>query len=82
MISRYLGRGQPLYLALFASMIIFFAFFYTGIVFNPSETAYSLRKNGGFVPGYRPGINTASYFDYLLTYTRKMSLSCKYYDIL
>ena len=49
-ISSYLGRGQPLYLALFAFMIIFFAFFYTGIVFNPDEQAENLRKYGGFIP--------------------------------
>ena len=46
MITSYLGRGQPLYLAIFAFMIIFFAFFYTGIVFNPDETADNLKKNG------------------------------------
>ena len=54
-ISSYLGRGQPLYLALFAAMIIFFGFFYTGIVFNPDEQAENLRKYGGFIPGIRPG---------------------------
>ena len=48
-------------------MIIFFSFFYTSIVFNPQETAENLRKNGGFVPGYRPGQRTAEYLDYVLT---------------
>ena len=48
-------------------MIIFFSFFYTSIVFNPQETADNLRKNGGFVPGYRPGQRTAEYLDYVLT---------------
>ena len=66
-ISSYLGRGQPLYLALFAFMIIFFAFFYTGIVFNPDEQAENLRKYGGFFPGIRPGENTSIYIDYVLT---------------
>ncbi len=66
-ISSYLGRGQPLYLLFFASMIIFFAFFYTGIVFNPDEQAENLRKYGGFIPGIRPGENTSIYIDYVLT---------------
>ena len=67
MISSYLGRGQPLYLAMFAAMIIFFGFFYTGIVFNPDEQAENLRKYGGFIPGIRPGENTSKYIDYVLT---------------
>ena len=62
-----LGRGQPLYLLLYASGIAFFAFFYTAIVFNPADTADNLKKNGGFVLGIRPGANTASYLDYVLT---------------
>ena len=66
-ISSYLGRGQPLYLAFFASMIIFFCFFYTGIVFNPDEQAENLRNYGGFIPGIRPGENTSKYIDYVLT---------------
>ena len=65
-ISSYLGRGQPLYLAFFAAMIIFFCFFYTGIVFNPDEQAENLRKYGGFIPGIRPGENTSKYIDYVL----------------
>ncbi len=66
-ISALLGRGQPLYLILYASGIAFFAFFYTAIVFNPSDTADNLKKYGGFVPGIRPGKNTADYLDYVLT---------------
>ena len=66
-ISSYLGRGQPLYMIFFAFMIIFFAFFYTGIVFNPDEQAENLRKYGGFIPGIRPGEKTAIYIDYVLT---------------
>lgn len=62
-----LGRGQPLYLLLYAVFIAFFAFFYTALVFNPADTAENLRKHGGFVPGIRPGKNTAEYIDYVLT---------------
>ncbi len=62
-----LGRGQPLYLFLYAVFIIFFAFFYTAVVFNPTDTAENLRKYGGFVPGIRPGKNTADYLDFVLT---------------
>jgi preprotein translocase subunit SecY len=62
-----LGRGQPLYMAIYIGMIVFFAFFYTAIVFNPVETAENLRKYGGFIPGIRPGKNTADYLDYVLT---------------
>ena len=51
----------------FGALIIFFAFFYTSIVFNPEETAENLKKNGGFIPGIRPGKSTASYFDFVLT---------------
>ncbi|MCC7271326.1 MAG: preprotein translocase subunit SecY [Alphaproteobacteria bacterium] len=66
-ITAWLGHGQPAYMLLYAGLIIFFAFFYTAIVFNPQETADNLRKYGGFVPGIRPGKNTADYFDYVLT---------------
>ena len=66
-ITAYLGRGQPAYLLLYAAMIIFFAFFYTSVVFNPTETADNLKKYGGFVPGIRPGKNTAEYLDFILT---------------
>ena len=67
LISSYFGRGQPFYMLFFASMIIFFSFFYTGIVFNPDEQAENLRKYGGFIPGIRPGEKTAIYIDYVLT---------------
>jgi preprotein translocase subunit SecY len=66
-ITAALGRGQPLYLLLYAAMIIFFAFFYTSVVFNPTETADNLKRHGGFVPGIRPGKNTAEYLDFILT---------------
>ncbi len=62
-----LGRGQPLHLLVFVALIVFFAFFYTAIVFNPQETADNLRKYGGFLPGIRPGQKTAEYIDYVLT---------------
>jgi preprotein translocase subunit SecY len=62
-----LDPGQPLYLALFVALIVFFAFFYTSIVLNPQETADNLRKYGGFLPGIRPGAKTAEYIDYVLT---------------
>ncbi len=67
MLSTYLGRGQPLFMLLYALGIIFFAFFYTSIVFNPEETADNLKKYGGFIPGIRPGKNTAAYLDHVLT---------------
>lgn len=66
-ISTYLAHGQPLYILLYAALIIFFSFFYTTIVFNPAETADNLKKNGGFIAGLRPGQQTAEYFDYILT---------------
>ena len=66
-IAALLGRGQPLYMALYASAIIFFAFFYTSIVFNPVETADNLKRNGGFIPGIRPGEKTAEYIDFVLS---------------
>jgi len=62
-----LGHGKPLYMLLFASAIIFFCFFYTAVVFNPVDTADNLKKHGGFIPGIRPGKNTAEYLDYVLT---------------
>ncbi len=62
-----LQHGQPLFILLYAAMIIFFSFFYTSIVFNPEETAENLRKYGGFLPGIRPGKRTADYIDHVLT---------------
>ncbi|MBF0324078.1 preprotein translocase subunit SecY [Magnetospirillum moscoviense] len=62
-----MGRGQPLYLALYTLLIVFFAFFYTAVVFNPVDTAENLKKYGGFIPGIRPGKNTSDYLDYVLT---------------
>ena len=66
-ITALLGHGQPLYLALYIGLIVFFAFFYTSIVFNPADTADNLKKHGGFIPGIRPGKNTAEYLNYVLT---------------
>jgi preprotein translocase subunit SecY len=66
-ITAYLAHGRPLYMALYVALICFFCFFYTAIVFNPTETADNLRKYGGFIPGIRPGKNTADYLDYVLT---------------
>jgi preprotein translocase subunit SecY len=62
-----LGHGQPAYMALYAAMIGFFAFFYTAIVFNPKDTADNLKRHGGFIPGIRPGERTAEYIDFVLT---------------
>ena len=66
-LSTYLAHGQPLYIVAYVSIIIFFSFFYTAVVFNPVETAENLRKNGGFIAGIRPGKATADYLDYILT---------------
>jgi preprotein translocase subunit SecY len=66
-ILTYIGPGRPLYMVLYATMIIFFSFFYTSIIFNPEETADNLKKYGGFIPGIRPGKKTAEYIDYVLT---------------
>ncbi len=63
----YLQPGQWIYLTLYALGIIFFCFFYTAVVFNPEETAENLKKNGGFIPGIRPGKRTADYLEYVLT---------------
>jgi preprotein translocase subunit SecY len=67
LISTYLGHGQPLYIALYVALIVFFSFFYTSVVFNPAETADNLKKNGGFIAGIRPGEQTAQYLDFVLT---------------
>ena len=66
-LTSLMGRGQPLYLALYIGGIVFFCFFYTAIVFNPADTADNLKKYGGFIPGIRPGQRTADYLDYVLT---------------
>jgi preprotein translocase subunit SecY len=66
-LTAQLGHGRPLFLILYIALIIFFAFFYTAIVFNPTETADNLKKHGGFIPGIRPGERTAEYIDYVLT---------------
>jgi preprotein translocase subunit SecY len=66
-ITALLGHGQPLYMVMYVAMIIFFAFFYTAVVFNPDDAADNLKKYGGFVPGIRPGKRTAEYMDYVLT---------------
>ena len=65
-ISSMFTQGQPLYMLLYASGIIFFSFFYTSIVFNPKETAENLRKYGGFIPGIRPGERSAEYIETIL----------------
>ena len=67
LLARELSNGQPGYMLLYAGLIIFFSYFYTAVVFNPEETADNLKKYGGFVPGIRPGANTAKYFDTVLT---------------
>lgn len=66
-VAAMLGQGQPLYIALYVAGIVFFAFFYTAVVFNPKDTADNLKRFGGFVPGIRPGERTADYLDYVLT---------------
>ena len=65
--AQKLGHGEIGYMLVYAGMIIFFSYFYTAVVFNPEETADNLKKYGGFIPGVRPGSNTASYFDTILT---------------
>ena len=66
-ITAQLSHGSWLYMGLYVGMIVFFAFFYTAIVFNPVDTADNLKKYGGFIPGIRPGKNTADYLDLVLT---------------
>ena len=66
-ITGMVAHGRPLYMVLYMALIVFFAFFYTAVVFNPAETADNLKKYGGFVPGIRPGQNTADYLDRVLT---------------
>ena len=67
LIATYLAHGTPLYMLLYVFLIAFFAFFYTAIVFNPEETADNLKRYGGFIPGIRPGKNTADYLDHILS---------------
>jgi preprotein translocase subunit SecY len=67
LITTQLAHGRPLFLLLYVGLIVFFAFFYTAIVFNPTETADNLKKHGGFIPGIRPGERTADYIDYVLS---------------
>src|SRR5215471_6084985 len=66
-ITSQLGHGRPAFLIMYIGLIVFFAFFYTAIVFNPTETAENLKKHGGFIPGIRPGERTAEYIDYVLS---------------
>jgi preprotein translocase subunit SecY len=66
-VTALLGHGQPLYMLMYAGLMAFFCFFYTAIVFNPTDTADNLKKHGGFIPGIRPGERTAEYIDYVLT---------------
>jgi preprotein translocase subunit SecY len=66
-VTTLLGHGRPLFLVLYVALIVFFAFFYTAVVFNPTETADNLKKHGGFIPGIRPGERTAEYIDYVLS---------------
>ena len=66
-LNQYLQHGSPVYMLLYGAGIIFFSFFYTAVVFNPEETAENLKRYGGFIPGIRPGKNTETYFDYVLT---------------
>jgi preprotein translocase subunit SecY len=66
-ITAELAHGRPLFLLLYVGLIVFFAFFYTAIVFNPTETADNLKKHGGFIPGIRPGERTAEHIDYVLS---------------
>jgi preprotein translocase subunit SecY len=65
-VTTNLGHGKPAYIVAYVLLIVFFCFFYTAIVFNPEETADNLKKHGGFIPGYRPGANTARYLEYVL----------------
>lgn len=66
-VNLYLSHGKPGFIAVYAFLIIFFCFFYTSVQFSPSETAENLKKQGGFVPGVRPGEKTSEYFDHILT---------------
>ena len=65
-LAQQLGQGRPLYMIFYAAMILFFSYFYAAVAFNPQETADNLRKQGGFIPGIRPGANTADFLDRIL----------------
>lgn len=66
-IASVFSHGKPIYIICYISLIVFFAFFYTALMFNPNETADNLKKSSSYIPGIRPGKQTADYFDYLLT---------------
>lgn len=66
-ITEWFAYGSPVFYILESGLIMFFAFFYTAVIFNPVELADNIRKSGGFIPGIRPGKKTAEFFDYLLT---------------
>lgn len=78
-VSLWLSPGQPLYVALYAGLILFFTFFYTALIFNSDETADNLKKSGAFIPGIRPGKQTANYIDNVLT---KLTLWGAFYLVL
>jgi preprotein translocase subunit SecY len=65
-ISRCLSHGHPFFISIYMSLIIFFSFFYNPIVFNSEETAMGMKRSGAFVPGYRPGLSTQTFFQNLL----------------
>jgi preprotein translocase subunit SecY len=65
-VTTNIAHGKPAYMVAYVFLIVFFCFFYTAIVFNPDETSDNLKKNGGFIPGYRPGANTSRYLEYVL----------------
>ena len=66
-IANTLSPGQPIYILLYASMIVFFCFFYTALVFDSKDTADNLKRSGAFIPGIRPGLQTGRYIDTVLT---------------
>ncbi len=66
-LAKSISWGEPLYTVIYVTLIIFFAFFYVGIIFNPTELADNMRKYGGFIPGIRPGRNTSEYINRILT---------------
>jgi preprotein translocase subunit SecY len=66
-VTRLFNHGTPLYMLFYVAAIMFFAFFYTALMFNPEETADNLKKSGSYIPGIRPGNTTAEYLDVILT---------------